>query len=69
MSQTIVITGANRGIGLEMARLWADRGERVIAVCREPSEALQALNVTIIDGIDVGRDADMPRLSEALADT
>ncbi|MDT0619531.1 SDR family oxidoreductase [Salinisphaera sp. P385] len=69
MSQTIAITGANRGIGLEMARLWRERGERVIAVCREPSEALQALNVDIIDGIDVGRDADMPRLSEALADT
>lgn len=69
MSQTIAITGANRGIGLEMARLWNERGEHVIAVCREPSEALQALNVDIIDGIDVGRDADMPRLREALADT
>lgn len=69
MGQTIVITGANRGIGLEMARIWADRGERVIAVCREPSEALQALNVDIIEGIDVGRDADMPGLRQALADT
>ncbi|MDT0633758.1 SDR family oxidoreductase [Spectribacter hydrogenoxidans] len=46
-----------------------DRGERVIAVCREPSEALQALNVDLIAGIDVGRDADMSRLREALADT
>lgn len=69
MAQTTVITGANRGIGLEMARIWADRGERVIAVCREPSKALQALNVDLIDGIEVGRDADMPRLREALADT
>ncbi|MEQ9799219.1 MAG: SDR family oxidoreductase [Salinisphaeraceae bacterium] len=69
MSPTIVITGANRGMGREMARLWRERRERVIAVCREPSEALQALNVDIIDGIDVGRDTDMPRLSKALADT
>lgn len=69
MSQTIVITGANRGIGLEMARIWAGRGDRVIAVCRRPSEALRALDVRIVDGIDVGRDADMERLREALADT
>ncbi len=69
MSQTIVVTGANRGIGLDMARLWHARGDHVIAVCRQPSADLQSLNITIIDGIDVGRDADMPRLSEALADT
>lgn len=69
MPQTVVITGANRGIGLEMARQWTARGDRVIAVCRTPSDALQALDVTIVDDIDVGRDADMGRLREALADT
>ncbi len=43
----IFITGANRGIGLELARLYAERGWRVIATAREPETAteLAALNV------------------------
>lgn len=37
--QRILITGANRGIGLEFARQYAGRGERVIATCRNPDAA------------------------------
>lgn len=55
MSQTIVIIGANRGIGLELARTWEKRGDDVIAVCRQSSEALRALDVKIIEDIDVSR--------------
>ena len=42
---TVLITGANRGIGLEFARRYAGRDWRVIATCRNPdkAEALQAL--------------------------
>ncbi len=50
---TIVITGANRGIGLALARLYAGRGDSVIAVGREPSDALQQLGVRMETGIDV----------------
>lgn len=35
MPQTLVITGANRGIGLEMVRQAAGRGDRVFALCRD----------------------------------
>ncbi len=35
----ILITGANRGIGLELARLCAARGDRVFAGCRAPGQA------------------------------
>jgi len=35
----ILITGANRGIGLELARLCAVRGDRVFAGCRSPERA------------------------------
>jgi NAD(P)-dependent dehydrogenase (short-subunit alcohol dehydrogenase family) len=66
MTNTVVITGANRGIGLEMARQWHERGERVIAVCRQASEALQALGVEVIEGIDVARGEDINRLAERL---
>ncbi|HPF25827.1 MAG TPA: SDR family oxidoreductase [Steroidobacteraceae bacterium] len=42
---TVMITGANRGIGLELARQYAADGWRVIAGCRAPESAtdLQAL--------------------------
>lgn len=36
---TVLITGANRGIGLELARQYAERGWNVIATARKPSEA------------------------------
>lgn len=36
---TVLITGSNRGIGLEFTRQYAERGWRVIATCRKPSEA------------------------------
>ncbi|QCF24782.1 SDR family oxidoreductase [Hydrocarboniclastica marina] len=67
MANTVVITGANRGIGLEMARLWHARGERVIAVCRTPSQALGDLGVEIIEGIDVTRPEDIDTLRQKLA--
>lgn len=38
---TVLITGSNRGIGLEFARQYAARGWRVIATCRNPAEATQ----------------------------
>ena len=35
----ILITGANRGLGLELTRLCAARGDRVFAGCRSPEHA------------------------------
>jgi NAD(P)-dependent dehydrogenase (short-subunit alcohol dehydrogenase family) len=37
--RTVLITGANRGIGLEHARRYAERGARVFATARNPDEA------------------------------
>ena len=34
---TVMITGANRGIGLEFARQYAEEGWRVVATCRDPA--------------------------------
>lgn len=53
MTQHIVITGANRGIGLALATQFKQRGDNVTAVCRKASEELKALGVTVIENIDV----------------
>ncbi|MEJ2129308.1 MAG: SDR family oxidoreductase [Woeseiaceae bacterium] len=65
---TVLITGCNRGIGLELAKQLVARGDTVIGVCRAPSEALQASGASIVSGIDVGDGASMPALKEAVGD-
>lgn len=66
---TTVITGANRGIGLELTRQTAARGDDVIAVCRQPSADLESLGVRIESGVDVSVQEDVDALAERLADT
>lgn len=41
MTQTVFITGANRGIGLEFVRQYLHDGWRVIATCRQPHHATE----------------------------
>lgn len=38
---TVLVTGANRGIGLELARQYAARGWKVIGTARKPAEAAE----------------------------
>ena len=63
---TVCITGANRGIGLELARQYRDRGDEVIAVCREPTDELSNLGVRVIDASDVGSGTAVETLREEL---
>lgn len=64
--ETTVITGANRGIGLEMARRLVDRGYHVIAVCRSASPQLQALDVQVEAGIDITQRHCLEELADRL---
>jgi NAD(P)-dependent dehydrogenase (short-subunit alcohol dehydrogenase family) len=61
----ILITGANRGIGLALATLYKKRGDDVVAAVRTATPELVALGVTVHTGIDVTKDADLLRLLEA----
>lgn len=62
-----VITGANRGIGLELARQLKARGASVVAVCRKTSPELDALGVRVEEGVDVTAPAAGAQLAERLA--
>lgn len=63
---TTVITGSNRGIGLELCRQASARGDNVIALCRQGSAALADLRVRVIEGVDVGSDQCMQTLPPKL---
>ncbi len=64
--QTVVIVGANRGIGLELARQLTSRGDNVVAVCRKASDELADLGVEVIEGVDVTDEQSLNRLVTAL---
>src|ERR1700761_5997520 len=68
---TILITGANRGIGLEFVKQYAADGAEVIACCREPgsADALKAIdgNVRLMT-LDVTDAASVKELAETLED-
>jgi NAD(P)-dependent dehydrogenase (short-subunit alcohol dehydrogenase family) len=51
-SGRVLVTGSNRGIGLEMARQYARDGYDVIATCRDPEAATELRE---IDGVTVRR--------------
>ncbi|WP_255452564.1 SDR family oxidoreductase [Synechococcus sp. RSCCF101] len=62
-----MVTGANRGIGLELCRQLSARGDRVVAICRRSSPELRDLGVTRIESVDVSSDAGVAALPAALS--
>jgi NAD(P)-dependent dehydrogenase (short-subunit alcohol dehydrogenase family) len=64
----ILVTGCNRGIGLELARQLHERGDTVVGVCRRASQELVDLGIRIIDGIDVSVAGDVAKLQDAIGD-
>jgi len=72
---TVLITGSNRGIGLEFAKQYAERGWHVIATARKPGVAneLNALvkenSNVVIDQLDVTDFDRIDVLAEKYADT
>ena len=73
MTTTICITGANRGIGLALARHAADRGMRVIGTTRDPGRATELAEIrgdagpVHIETLDVASDDSVRAMAERLA--
>jgi len=67
--ETVLITGGNRGIGLELARQHAERGDEVIVGCRHTSAALTDLGVKVISGVDVSSAQSVAALASELEGT
>jgi len=65
---TAFITGANRGIGLEIAKQLTARGTTVIAGCRKTSPELDALGVRV-ETVDVASKDSVAALAQRLDGT
>lgn len=64
-----VVTGASRGIGLELCKQLHAEGRRVVGVCRRMSEDLKSLNIEVIEGIDLSKPEEAAeRLARGLRD-
>lgn len=70
--QSVLITGANRGLGLEFCRQYAEAGWRVIATCRNPAQATELIRLSNqhanmqIEALDVADFARIDALSSRL---
>ena len=67
---TLLITGANRGLGLEFARQYAAEGWTVIAGCRRPDEAadLRALQGVEVHAVDVAEATEVASFRAAVGE-
>lgn len=66
---TVLITGSNRGIGLEFVRQYAAEGWRVHAACRNPRQATELGSVkgeVMVHELDVADEAQLDRLAASL---
>lgn len=68
---TLLITGANRGLGLEFCRQFATEGWQVLACCRNPETATQLANMPNVRvfSLDVSDFAQIDKLAAQLQDT
>ncbi|MGB5819216.1 MAG: SDR family oxidoreductase [Saonia sp.] len=63
----VIITGSSRGIGFEMAKLFADEGHQVLALSRNDGPITDLKHKNIFSfAFDISRDSDLEKLSDFL---
>ncbi|MBA6156454.1 SDR family oxidoreductase [Tenacibaculum sp. S7007] len=67
--KNIVITGTSRGIGFELAQLFANEGHHVLALSRniKPLETVNHKNITTIS-VDLSKDSDIKKATDFIKD-
>ncbi|MCY4265840.1 MAG: SDR family oxidoreductase [Gammaproteobacteria bacterium] len=71
---TVLITGTNRGIGLEFVKQYLKRGNKVLATCRDPQQANELSMLASTDSslqlfsLDISEESSMGELAEQLSD-
>ena len=65
---TVVITGTNRGMGLEFVKQYLAKGDKVIALCRNTSDELSQTSAKVIDKVDVGSPECLEQVLPILSD-
>jgi NAD(P)-dependent dehydrogenase (short-subunit alcohol dehydrogenase family) len=66
---TVLITGANRGIGLALAEHFTDAGFKVIGTARKPEQANELTETgALVEQLDVTDQASVDALAQRLAD-
>lgn len=60
----VVITGANRGIGLALAKQFSQRGDSVTALCRTSSDDIEDIADQVISDIDLTNEEVIPGICQ-----
>jgi 3-oxoacyl-[acyl-carrier protein] reductase len=62
--KNVVITGTSRGIGFELAKMFADNGHQVLAISRntKPLSVLNHKNISVIS-IDISKNSDVEKVT------
>ena len=65
---TVLVTGANRGIGLALVKFFLHKGDKVIGICRKESDELRQSGAIVIAGIDVSSEDGVAKLKADIGD-
>jgi NAD(P)-dependent dehydrogenase (short-subunit alcohol dehydrogenase family) len=68
MSLDVVVTGANRGIGLSFCKHFGGLGHNIYGVCRKSSSELEKVATTVIDNVDIANPDSCNLLFKELSD-
>jgi 3-oxoacyl-[acyl-carrier protein] reductase len=63
--KNVIITGTSRGIGFELAKMFANNGHRVLAISRniKPLSAINHKNISMIS-VDISKGSDVEKVTE-----